>query len=67
MSTFVIVFYFFVYSKGMKISDRRKELPPREKLQARGAEALSDYELLMAILASRSLTISLSQPNRTKV
>lgn len=32
--------------------DRRKDLRPREKLQARGAESLSDYELLMAIIGS---------------
>ena len=36
----------------MKMSDRRKDLRPREKLQARGVEALSDYELLMAIIGS---------------
>lgn len=36
----------------MKMSDRPKDLRPREKLQARGAEALSDYELLMAIIGS---------------
>ena len=35
-----------------KMSDRRKDLRPREKLQARGAESLSDYELLMAIIGS---------------
>lgn len=34
------------------MSDQRKDLRPREKLQARGAEALSDYELLMAIIGS---------------
>lgn len=34
------------------MSDRRKDLRPREKLQARGAAALSDYELLMAIIGS---------------
>lgn len=34
------------------MSDRRKDLRPREKLQARGAQALSDYELLMAIIGS---------------
>ncbi len=34
------------------MSDRSKDLRPREKLQARGAEALSDYELLMAIIGS---------------
>lgn len=36
----------------MRIKDRRKDLRPREKLQTRGAEALSDYELLMAIIGS---------------
>lgn len=35
-----------------RITDRRKDLRPREKLQARGVEALSDYELLMAIIGS---------------
>lgn len=34
------------------MSDRRKDLRPREKLQAKGAGALSDYELLMAIIGS---------------
>lgn len=35
-----------------KMADRRKDLRPREKLQARGAASLSDYELLMAIIGS---------------
>ena len=35
-----------------KMTDRRKDLRPREKLQAKGTEALSDYELLMAIIGS---------------
>lgn len=35
-----------------KMSDRRKDLRPREKLAAKGAVALSDYELLMAIIGS---------------
>lgn len=34
------------------MSDRRKDLRPREKLQSKGAENLSDYELLMAIIGS---------------
>ena len=34
------------------MSDRRKDLRPREKLAARGAASLSDYELLMAIIGS---------------
>lgn len=36
----------------VSIKDRRKDLRPREKLQAKGAAALSDYELLMAIIGS---------------
>ncbi len=36
----------------MKMSDRAKSDRPREKLQAKGASALSDYELLMAIIGS---------------
>lgn len=35
-----------------KITDRRKDLRPREKLQQKGAESLSEYELLMAIIGS---------------
>ena len=35
-----------------KMSDRRKDLRPREKLHAKGPAALSDYELLMAIIGS---------------
>ena len=31
-----------------KMSDRPKDLRPREKLAHKGAAALSDYELLMA-------------------
>lgn len=36
----------------MKISDRRKDLRPREKIHNRGVTSLSDYELLMAIIGS---------------
>lgn len=36
----------------MKMSARRKDLRPREKLATKGAAALSDYELLMAIIGS---------------
>lgn len=36
----------------MKMSDRHKDDRPREKLAAKGAAALSDYELLMAIIGS---------------
>lgn len=35
-----------------KMSDRRKDLRPREKLQTRGVASLSDYELLMAMIGS---------------
>lgn len=35
-----------------KLKNKRKDLRPREKLQSKGAEALSDYELLMAIVGS---------------
>lgn len=35
-----------------KMADRQKTDRPREKLQAKGASALSDYELLMAIIGS---------------
>ena len=36
----------------VRIKDKRKDLRPREKLQAKGAESLSDYELLMAIIGT---------------
>lgn len=36
----------------MKLQNLRKDLLPREKLQTRGAQALSDYELLMAVIGS---------------
>jgi len=36
----------------MKMSDRQKADRPREKLHVKGAGALSDYELLMAIIGS---------------
>lgn len=36
----------------MKLTDKPKDMRPREKMQRKGAEALSDYELLMAIIGS---------------
>lgn len=36
----------------MKMSDRRSDDRPREKLARKGASALSDYELLMAVIGS---------------
>lgn len=44
-----------------KVSDIRKDLRPREKLQARGAESLSDYELLMAIVGSGNAQADVTQ------
>lgn len=35
-----------------KLLNRRKDERPREKLQSKGPEALSDYELLMAVIGS---------------
>lgn len=35
-----------------RMSDRPKDLRPREKLAAKGVSALSDYELLMAMIGS---------------
>lgn len=36
----------------MSLKNKRADERPREKLQAKGSEALSDYELLMAIIGS---------------
>jgi len=36
----------------MKMSDRQSDDRPREKLARKGASALSDYELLMAVIGS---------------
>lgn len=36
----------------MRIQDKNKDDRPREKLQRKGAAALSDYELLMAMIGS---------------
>ena len=36
----------------MKMTDRPKDLRPREKLQKKGAQALSDLELLQALIGS---------------
>lgn len=45
----------------IKMSDRRKDLRPREKLQARRAAALSDYELLMAIIGSGTVAADVTK------
>jgi DNA repair protein RadC len=36
----------------MRMKDRNKQDRPREKLQAKGAQALSDFELLQALIGS---------------
>lgn len=45
----------------MKMSDVRADDRPREKLQAKGAAALSDYELLMAIIGSGNAQASVDK------
>lgn len=45
----------------MKMSDRRKDLRPREKLQTKGASALSDYELLMAMIGSGNKQVDVTK------
>ena len=47
-----------------KMSDRPKDLRPREKLQARGAGSLSDYELIMAIIGSGNASADVTQISR---
>lgn len=47
-----------------KMSDRPKDLRPREKLQTRGADSLSDYELIMAIIGSGNVTADVTQISR---
>ena len=47
-----------------KMSDRPKDLRPREKLQTRGADSLSDYELIMAIIGSGNATADVTQISR---
>ena len=45
----------------MRIADRQKDDRPREKLQHKGAKALSDYELLMAIIGSGNAQADVSK------
>ena len=47
-----------------KMSDRPKDLRPREKLQRRGAGSLSDYELIMAIIGSGNAVADVTQISR---
>lgn len=47
-----------------KMSDRPKDLRPREKLQARGVDSLSDYELIMAIIGSGNASADVTQISR---
>lgn len=43
------------------MSSRRKDLRPREKLQTKGASALSDYELLMAMIGSGNKQVGVTK------
>jgi len=45
----------------MKMSDRSKSDRPREKLQAKGAAALSDFELLQALIGSGNAQADVSK------
>ena len=49
----------------VRMSDRHKDLRPREKLQAKGAASLSDYELLMAIIGSGNAQADVTKIART--
>lgn len=44
-----------------KMSERPRDLRPREKLQQRGPASLSDYELIMAIVGSGNATADVTQ------
>ena len=46
------------------MSDRPKDLRPREKLQRRGVGSLSDYELIMAIVGSGNAAAGVTQISR---
>ena len=46
------------------MSERPKDLRPREKLQRRGAASLSDYELVMAIIGSGNAVADVTQISR---
>jgi len=49
------------YNYSMKMSDRHKLDRPREKLQAKGASALSDFELLQALIGSGNAQADVSK------
>ena len=46
------------------MSDKPKDLRPREKLHHRGAASLSDYELIMAIIGSGNAVADVTQISR---
>lgn len=50
-----------MYNNRMKMSDRRKDTRPRKKLAKYGAEHLSDYELLMAIIGSDNAQVDVTK------
>ena len=47
-----------------RMSERPKDLRPREKLQKRGVNSLSDYELIMAIIGSGNAVADVTQISR---
>lgn len=47
-----------------RMSERPKDLRPREKLQRRGVGSLSDYELIMAIVGSGNAVADVTQISR---
>jgi len=49
----------------MKMSDKRVSDRPREKLQAKGASALSDFELLQALVGSGGAQADVSKISRS--
>lgn len=48
----------------MKLKDKRADERPREKLQAKGPESLSDYELIMAIIGSGNAQADVTKISR---
>ena len=48
----------------LKMTERRKDLRPREKLQNKGAQSLTDHELLMAIIGSGTVQADVSRVAR---
>ncbi len=51
----------------VKISERRKDLRPREKIKSRGVASLNDHELLMAIIGSGNALSDVTKISRDVV